>query len=415
MQGTHIEVPDTLTDKDLHSFFREWEWPETPHPPVVIDLRKAKFLAPWALVLFSSYVLWQKEVKGKNARILINDTTYAGNYAESCGLSALIEGGQCLEAPPDGDSRTVPLARIKKSAEIAAFTSKVMRVLNIEDEEVEGAVKYSLVELLRNVVQHSRSEIGGIAMAQYHSNTGLVDVAVADCGLGIKNTLQEAYPEIDKDIKAIKFATQPHVSGTFGPSAYSTMRDNAGLGLFFIKEIASLSGGGFFLGSGDGLADIWGDPEGEQHKKYFEAQKGGWHGTFALLQLRKDTIAEFDSVLRICLAQAEQARKQPNELALDFLDELPDLKNIRIIHVIEFEEDVEKAAELRENIISPALAKEEMLVLDFKGIKFATQSFIHALIYRTLRDIQHVTLLIANCTNATKEAIMAVAAYAKTK
>ena len=76
---------------------------------------------------------------------------------------------------------------------------------------------------------------------------------------------------------------------------------------------------------------------------------------------------------------------------------------------------MEKAAELKEKIISPALAKEEMPVLNFKGVKFATQSFIHALIYRTLRDIRHVTLLMANGTNATKEAIMALAAYAKTE
>ena len=132
-----------------------------------------------------------------------------------------------------------------------------MEILNIEDEELGGAVKYSLIELLRNVVQHSASRTGCIAMAQYYPRNGLVDLCVADTGIGIKATLNEAYPEIDTDLKALKLATLPHVSRTFGPAVYTAMRDNAGLGLFFIKQIVSLSGGRFFLGSKDALINLW--------------------------------------------------------------------------------------------------------------------------------------------------------------
>jgi len=48
-------------------------------------------------------------------------------------------------------------------------------------------------------------------------------------------------------------------------------------------------------------------------------------------------------------------------------------------------------------------------------VRFATQSFVHALMYKVIRDGQQIgaTLSIANCTNPTREAIMAVAAYAK--
>ncbi len=51
-------------------------------------------------------------------------------------------------------------------------------------------------------------------------------------------------------MKALKFSLLPHVSGTFGRSEYSSMQDNAGLGLFFIKEITTRAGGGFFLAPG---------------------------------------------------------------------------------------------------------------------------------------------------------------------
>jgi len=290
-----------------------------------------------------------------------------------------------------------------------------MDLLQIGDLELEGAVKYSLVELLRNVVQHSGSKVGGVAMAQYYPNTGLVELAVADMGVGIRSTLQTKYREIDSDFRALKFATQPHVSGTFAPGAYAQMQENAGLGLFFIKQIVTLSSGGFFLGSGQYLGDIWGDQEGQPHKIFCKAQKGGWMGTFAVLQLRRDKIVDFDSVLHVCRELAEQARKDPAELSLDFLEEVPDLEDLIVIHVSAFEENVEEAARVREAIIAPAINDGKMVVLDFARIPFATQSFIHALMYKVLRDSSQIasSLSIANCTRSTREAILAVAGYAK--
>ena len=193
------------------------------------------------------------------------------------------------------------------------------------------------------------------------------------------------------------------------------MKDNAGLGLFFIKQIASMSGGSFFLGSKDAIADIWGDKEGKQRKIYKSARFGGWPGTFAYLQLRRDTIAEFDSVLVKCREIAAEAKKYPSELALDFIEEIPEIEDLIIVRVSEFEEDVERAAEVRDTIILPNINSGKMVVIDFSKVKFATQSFVHALMYKVIRDGQQIgaTLSIANCTDSTRQAVMAVAAYAK--
>lgn len=293
-----------------------------------------------------------------------------------------------------------------------------MDILQIDDEELAGAVKYSLIELLRNIVQHSASVGGGVAMAQYFPKTGLVEVCVADMGLGIKATINEAYSEIDTHLKALKLATLPHVSRTFKPGGYTSMSDNAGLGLFFIKQIVSLSKGSFFLGSGDALVDVWGDKEGQQKKLYWQAKAGGWPGTFAYLQLRKDTIAEFDSLLTVCRRLAAEAQKYPAELALDFIEGIPELGNLDelvIVSVKQFEEDVDQAAKIRDEELLPSLKAGTMVVLDFAGVKFATQSFVHALMYKVIRDGQNIgsTLSIANCSKSTREAVMAVAAYAK--
>lgn len=410
---TYINVPANLVDKELINFFQGWKWHADPLPPFEVDFQGCNFLAPYGVTLFAAYVLWLKNTKRRSVRIHANRSTVAGNYLVQTGFFELL-GELATGLEEDRPDRTVKLTRITSSSEIPEFAARVMRVLRIEDEELEGAVKYSLIELLRNVVQHSGSN-GGIAMAQYYPNTGLVDLCVADSGVGIKATLNEAYPEIDSDIKALKLATLPHVSRTFGPAVYSTMRDNAGLGLFFIKQIASLSGGSFFLGSKDGLIDIWGDGAGRQKKLYKQARKGGWPGTFAYLQLRRDSIGEFDAILTTCRELAAEARKYPAELALDFIEEVPDIDDLIVIKVIDFEEDVEAAAKIRDGIILPSINSGKIVVLDFSKVRFATQSFVHALMYKVIRDGQQIgsALSIANCTNSTREAVMAVAAYAK--
>lgn len=410
----HLNVPANVVDKELIRFFQGWKWHADLLSPVEVDFRGCNFLAPYAVTLFAAYLTWLKEVKKKAVRIHANRNSVAGNYLVETGFFELF-GEKPLPDVVERPDRTVKLTRITTSAEIPTFATKVMEILRIEDEELEGAVKYSLIELLRNVVQHSGSRIGGIAMAQYYPNSGLVNLCVADFGVGVKASLNEAYPELETDLQALKLATLPHVSRTFGPATYTAMRDNAGLGLFFIKQIASLAAGSFFLGSKEALMDLWGNEEGQQKKLYKLARNGGWPGTFAYLQLRRDSIAEFDGILTVCRNLAAEARKYPAELALDFIEEVPEIPGLIVIKVAQFEEDVEAAAKCRESIILPSINSGKLVVLDFNKVRFATQSFVHALMYKVIRDGQQIgaTLSIANCTNATREAIMAVAAYAK--
>lgn len=414
MNNTHIVVPPNLDDKSLLNFFQGWKWIGSPTGPVKLDFTQVNFIAPYAVTLFTAYYFYLKEIKRKHAQILFSSSSVAGSYLANSGFLELTKQGDATPEFTNGD-RIVKLTRIKKSSEIPLFANNVMQVLHIEDEEVAGAVKYSLIELLRNVVQHSMSEVGAVAMAQYYPNTGLVEICVADCGLGIAKTLSEAYPEINSDMKAVKFATQPHVSRTFVPAMYNSMQDNAGLGLFFIKQIAARASGSLFLGSGGALVDIWGDKNGEEQKIYKIAKKDGWPGTFAYLQLRKDSITEFDQILQGCRHLAAEARKYPNELALDFIAEIPDIDGLYVVRVSEFEEDVERASQIREQEIIPRINGGVMVVIDFHGVSFATQSFVHALMYKVVRDGLALgsSLSIANCSNSTREAVMAVAAYAK--
>ena len=129
---------------------------------------------------------------------------------------------------------------------------------------------------------------------------------------------------------------------------------------------------------------------------------------------RKDSIGEFDSLLQTCRDIAAEARKDDRELLVDFLDETPEIEGLNIVSVKEFDEDVETAAEIRDKCIIPWLKNDELVVLDFSGIRAATQSFVHALMYKLFRNMPEIKscLSISCADNASIQAVKAVAAYA---
>ena len=253
-----IEVPERLADRSIEPFFRGWNWKEDPPEHVVIDFSRVNFAAPWVAALFGAYGRWLQDVRGREVDLWIDEDTNAGQFLVRAGLPALFGQTGSAQAP-EATSRIFPLTQIHNSNEIQPCVSSLVDLLAIEDEEIADAIRYSLIELLRNVVQHAVSKIGAVVMGNYFPQVGQVDVVVADCGCGIRGAMNERYREISDDYKAVKFALQPHVSGTFQRGAYESMASNAGLGLFFIKEIATRSSGGLFLGSGSMLVALRGN------------------------------------------------------------------------------------------------------------------------------------------------------------
>lgn len=52
--------------------------------------------------------------------------------------------------------------------------------------------------------------------------------------------------------------------------------------------------------------------------------------------------------------------------------------------IVGFAEDKDQARTIRINTLLPALDRGENIILDFRHVKYATQSFIHALLGETL-------------------------------
>lgn len=410
-----MKVPQHLGDRQLQAFFRAWPWPSDVSDQLVIDMTRSQFVAPWALVLFSTYALWLGEEHGVDVRVQFDPTTKAGSYAVQAGLYELLGVPRPAGSRLTPEEITAPLTQVQREADIPNVAKNLVQVLGIRDDDLAGALTYTLIELLRNVVQHSRSPVGGVAMAQYYPTAGVVEVAVADTGVGILSTLKPRYGDLRDDLSAVKFSLLPHVSGTFGREMYGSMLNNAGLGLFFVKEIATRASGGLFLASGDSMIDLWGNADGSAGKQYLHSPCGGWSGTFAVLQLRRSRIADFQTLLQHCRDLAAQARRDPGSWFVDFVSDMPPgIPGVEKVKVAAFEENVDEAARVRDDVIIPLLARGKIVVLDFGGIPFATQSFAHALMYKILRDVPQARhqLVVLSASKSSMEAIRAVAAYA---
>ena len=410
----YLYPPEELANRNIVDCFKTEEWPIKDTNKVVLDFRKVKFIAPWAVCLYGAYACWMREKYQCQIQIKGNPTTRTGSYIARSGLPNLV-GASFTATDSIVEPKIFPLSKITKSKDIQPLVNGVRKLLCIDDQEMEGATQYSITELVRNAVQHSQSTSGGMVMAQFYPQPGEVDVIVADMGVGIRKTLG-VDENIETDAQALTQAIRPHISGTFKPTAYASMKDNAGLGLFITSEIATMSNGSFLLGSGDTLLEVGEDELGKPKKNLHQTKTGGWPGTFAMLQLRRDGIGDFDDLLETCRDTAEKIRTNPLEFPLNFISNISELNNAINLPVREFEEDVEAAAQIRDETITPALNRGKSVVLDFSEVRFATQSFVHALFYKLFRDFDEVVvshLFLVKCSKSTRKAIEFVAGYAK--
>ena len=80
----------------------------------------------------------------------------------------------------------------------------------------------------------------------------------------------------------------------------------------------------------------------------------------------------------------------------------------------EFAENKDIAKKLRVEILMPELSKGKEVIIDFYGVKGATQSFIHALISDPIREYEDIAfekLVYKNCNDDVKEIVAIVYRY----
>jgi anti-sigma regulatory factor (Ser/Thr protein kinase) len=280
-------------------------------------------MEPVALSMAAAWGAWAKrEGYSLCAENLGRKTAYAGRMKLFELLGIEFDPG--LEEK-EAAGRFVPLTQVTSSADVNNVIADISALLHLQDDpETLSAVQYCVSELLRNVLEHSKSPDGAFICAHRYtaSKTKRVTIAVADCGQGIASHLGKVYPEVaHDDMAALGLAMRPGITGAVA-GQYGAP-DNAGAGLFITRSIAKGSGGYFFLLSGkaayrlrrarndDEMTDLFLDAYDEpRHDLYtFDTP---WIGTVVSVEIRTEKIHDYDNffqwIFRRIPRQTKKAR-----------------------------------------------------------------------------------------------------------
>ena len=137
---------------------------------------------------------------------------------------------------------------------IEAKSEQIAKILTRQNSgDLVDTLTFSIREILRNVVEHSESEIIEYC-AQYWPTKNLVELAVLDTGNGIMHGLStNPFLNISNERDALHLAMLPGVSGKMYKGVKKRKHDewqNSGFGLYMTSRICR-NGGDFFIASND--------------------------------------------------------------------------------------------------------------------------------------------------------------------
>jgi anti-sigma regulatory factor (Ser/Thr protein kinase) len=349
---------------------------------------------------------WQIQMEGYSNGV---------RFARALGLPEVLAGHEDNDWGESG--RTVKLRRIKEMTSIEPVANRISKLIAPNDQVAQATLHYVIVELLRNVLQHSLDPLGAVVAAQAMTEAQqygrpAVQVAVADTGIGILDHLRGKHPELRDSGAALEKALRAHISGTF-EEGLTGSEYNAGFGLFAISELTKLTGGRLLLASRGAALSIQGNQtDVNKHTSSLIAPKGtGFPGTLVAFELPLGDTRDFSVYMEEVKQRAKQqtpARAVHRWLTYDN----PPFGAPRILVNI-VKENTDQAAEVGKKVRNNLLAGDPV-VLDFAGLSFVTQSFLHALLFRALRLAwaESIPVHAVNVSPAVRSALEALEEYA---
>lgn len=200
--------------------------------------------------------------------------------------------------------RFIPVTQIKNSLKLTEIIQELVPLLHSPPKQAD-AIKYVLSEMIRNVLEHSKSPNGAVLCAQYSKSSNRVSVGIADTGIGLKKALSK-FHKPKNDMEAIKLALTPGITGT--TSRVGGTEFNAGAGLFFTKSIAKVSNNFFILYSGNSLYRLKKDKKGDNDTSLnanplddncsLKDDLNFWQGTVVGFDISLDSENEFKDLLK---------------------------------------------------------------------------------------------------------------------
>ena len=343
-----------------------------------------ELLHPWAIVALAA--LGRKKSSGEHIDTSLSAGSSAAKFAHAIGFEDVVEGkdsGLAHQPRRTVRMQSVAYPNFPQIDGVARNTSDLVVRSSAEDAAAK-TIFHVVVELLRNAVQHSRDPLGGVVVAQrMDAGEKRIQVAVADNGIGIQSALLAKHPTLSDPRTALEKAIQPHISGTFEEGLTGTS-GNAGLGLFFVAEMAKLTAGTMLVASRGASLFLRGDREDPtNHQLSFLGGGAQYPGTLVVFEAPVASVHVYGPMIEV-INQRAKDRMPGRALHKWLLFQKPPSGTSEILVAVASENTAEAQAYAQKKLV-PHLARKQAIALNFRNFEIVTQSFIHALLYEAIR------------------------------
>ncbi len=193
----------------------------------IIDLSHLRFIRPVGIVaLLTTLERFGDPSSGPQIELLLPNGPTVRRYLARAGVYEVMkEQGWVREDQDDwqeivgpGVRLMVPCTRFRDESDVERLAAQMETLFHTEFRgygSLLGALETIFGELATNVVYHADSEGGYVLAQQYNYQTGpIVEVAVADCGIGIRESLRKNPDNLSvgSDADFIESATREGVS-----------------------------------------------------------------------------------------------------------------------------------------------------------------------------------------------------------
>jgi hypothetical protein len=210
-----------------------------------IDFEKCLYLGPVGVACVSGVYRYLRN-RHVDVRIIPPKLNRLLGY---CGWSGLLQLTNIGPGPTaHRDNVTIPVREFATFDQegIDQVVSLVNRFIPMT-EGTESVLRQCIAELIQNILDHSRSTVGGFMSAKAFKGQNTVKLAIYDMGIGVYESIRPRYTHIRTDEEALRIAF------TAGGSA-KTFERNQGMGLKYLNEIVASNRGLLALYSGSSCA-----------------------------------------------------------------------------------------------------------------------------------------------------------------
>lgn len=300
---TKLKIPQNLSLKNAINFCnRLWKLEEDEN--FEFDFGRLGRVEPFTMAYVANELKrFATTYSGRCRAINYENHSYAAHmgFYKAFGLKHGKNPGEAT-----GSSTYIPLTilrveDIKKEAalrgehigDVLEEKSKQIAQMLIQQQkgDLVDTLTFSIREIMRNVVEHSSSEIIEYC-AQYWPTKNLVEVAVLDTGIGIRKGIERnPYLKIETERDALHLSLLPGISGKMYKGIKERKHDewqNSGFGLYMTNRICR-NGGSFFIVSNDSSVLLSSDGKEDIECNY--------KGTALRLQIDTNSITKYRDML----------------------------------------------------------------------------------------------------------------------